>query len=764
MNLAVKMMQEFKDRDNRLRLKGYRDKAGLIRERNLEAWDEQRLQSESLWLKKEAKSGTPLDELLVDAYALVCEAAKRTLGIQPYEVQVMAAIALHERFLIEQHTGEGKTLSAVMPAYLNALTGEGVHVLTFNDYLANRDAEWMGPIYRFLGLTVKSVQAGMSLSEKREAYAADITYVTAKEAGFDYLRDTIALSVAETVHRPFHYVIVDEADSLLLDEARVPLVIAGEPGSSEGEGIRFAEVARQLEQDEHYDFDEFKRNVYLNEAGAAKAEELLGCGNLYESHNSHLLSSLNCALHAESLLKKDVDYIVREGKIELIDEYTGRVAENRHLPDGLQAALEAKEGLQHSAGGRILGTITLQHFLSLYPKICGMTATAHVSAVEFEDIYVLQVVQIPPNRPNIRIDHPHRIYTHKEAKLKALVQEVSSVHRVGRPILIGTSSVEESDVLAEALAVAGVPCYVLNAKNDAKEAEIIAKAGEIGAVTVSTNMAGRGVDIRLGGGNPMQAEVVAKLGGLYVIGTHIHESVRIDDQLRGRSSRQGDPGASVFFVSLEDELILRFGMDKAIPSAYRDLRQDDALEESVLQGIIAHIQRVMMGQNFDIRLELNRYSDTVEKQRRILYEERLGILKGETPMSPVEQRVRLYYIDKFWADHLAYVSYIREGIHLTSLVNRYPINEFHEQIIQAYEQIPAKIDRETANMLERLGGSNDPAEWEKFGLKSPASTRTYMINDQYMEYLQNPSSWGAGTVIAYWMRRMLRPVFRWPKF
>ncbi|SDF46435.1 preprotein translocase subunit SecA [Fontibacillus panacisegetis] len=764
MNLAVKMMQEFKDRDNRLRLKGYRDKARLIRERNLEAWDDQRLQSESHRLKKEAKSGTPLDELLVDAYALVCEAAKRTLGIQPYEVQVMAAIALHERFLIEQHTGEGKTLSAVMPAYLNALTGEGVHVLTFNDYLANRDAEWMGPIYRFLGLTVKSVQAGMSLSEKREAYAADITYVTAKEAGFDYLRDTIALSVAETVHRPFHYVIVDEADSLLLDEARVPLVIAGEPGSSEGEGIHFAEVARQLEQDEHYDFDEFKRNVYLNEAGAAKAEELLGCGNLYESHNSHLLSSLNCALHAESLLKKDVDYIVREGKIELIDEYTGRVAENRHLPDGLQAALEAKEGLQHSAGGRILGTITLQHFLSLYPKICGMTATAHVSAVEFEDIYVLQVVQIPPNRPNIRIDHPHRIYTHKEAKLKALVQEVSSVHRAGRPILIGTSSVEESDMLAEALAVAGVPCHVLNAKNDAKEAEIIAKAGEIGAVTVSTNMAGRGVDIRLGGGNPTQAEVVAKLGGLYVIGTHMHESVRIDDQLRGRSGRQGDPGASVFFVSLEDELMHRFGMDKAIPSAYRDLRQDDALGESVLHSKIAHIQRVMMGQNFDIRLELNRYSDTVEKQRRILYEERLGILKGETSMSPVEQRVRLYYIDKFWADHLAYVSYIRESIHLTSLVNRYPINEFHEQIIQAYEQIPAKINRETANMLERLGGSNDPAEWEKFGLKSPASTRTYMINDQYMEYLQNPSSWGAGTVIAYWMRRMLRPVFRWPKF
>lgn len=764
MILAVKLMRKFKDRETRHKLQGYRDKAELIRKRNLETWDEKQFQAESLRLKKEAKSGTLLDELLVDAYALVCEAAKRTLGLHPYDVQIMAAIALHEGFVIEQHTGEGKTLSAVMPAYLNALTGEGVHVLTFNDYLAHRDAEWMGPIYRFLGLTVKSVQAGMSLSEKREAYAADITYVTAKEAGFDYLRDTIALDEADTVHRPFHYVIVDEADSLLLDEARVPLVIAGEPVSSKSDGIRFAEVARQLEQEEHYEFDEFKRNVYLNEAGTAKAESLLGCGNLYESHNSHLLSSLNCALHAESLLKKDVDYIVRDGKIELIDEYTGRVAENRHLPDGLQAALAAKEGLQTKTGGKILGTITRQHFLSLYPKICGMTATAQASAMEFEDIYALQVVQIPPNRPNIRIDHPHRIYTHKEAKLKALVQEISSVHATGRPILIGTSSVGESDMLAEALAAAGVPCHVLNAKNDAKEAEIIAKAGEIGAVTVSTNMAGRGVDIRLGGGNPAQAEVVAKLGGLYVIGTHVHESVRIDNQLRGRSGRQGDPGASVFFVSLEDELMQRFGIDKVIPPAYRDLRQDEALEESVLYSKIEYIQRVMMGQNFHIRQELNRYSDMVEEQRRILYAQRLEILTGETPMGPSEQRVRLYYIDKFWADHLEDVSYIRESIHLTSLVNRNPIDEFHAQIIQAYEQIPAKINRESTNMLAKLGGSNDPAQWEKFGLKIPTSTWTYIINDQYMEYLQNRSSWTAGTIIAYWIRKMMRPVFGWSKF
>ncbi|URN96519.1 MAG: accessory Sec system translocase SecA2 [Candidatus Pristimantibacillus lignocellulolyticus] len=758
MNLVAKLMQKIVNDVTSHKLKVYRDKVELIRKRNLDSWDQKQLQAESLRLKKKAKSDTPLDELLVEAYALVCETAKRTLGLKPYDVQIMAAIALHESFLVEQHTGEGKTLSAVMPAYLNALTGEGVHVLTFNDYLAHRDAEWMGPIYRFLGLTVNSVQAGMSLSEKREAYAADITYVTAKEAGFDYLRDTIALNEADTVHRPFHYVIVDEADSLLIDEARVPLVIAGEQGFTSNVDIRFAEVARQFKRDVDYDFDEFKRNVYLNEVGSAKAELLLGCGNLYESHNSHLLMSLNCALHAESLLKKDVDYIVRDGQIKLIDEYTGRVAENRHLPDGLQSALAAKEGLQSKAGGEILGTITLQHFLSLYSKICGMTATAHVSAIEFKDGYELQVVQIPPNRPNIRIDHPHRIYTHKEAKFKALVQEISTIHATGRPILIGTSSVGESVMLADALAIADVPCHVLNAKNDAKEAEIIAKAGEIGAVTVSTNMAGRGVDIRLGGGDHTQADLVAKLGGLYVIGTYVNESVRIDDQLRGRSGRQGDPGASVFFVSLEDDLILRFGINKAI----RNLRQDEVLNESVLRSKIVHIQRVIMGQNLHIRQELNGYSDMVEDQRRILYKERLGILKGETPMSPSEQRVRLFYIDKFWAEHLAYASYIREGIHLESLANRNPIDEFHTQIIEAYEHISAQINRESANMLARLGGSNDPAMWKKFGLKNPPSTRTYIINDQYIQ--KKASNRSPETIIAYWIRKILGRAFGWEKF
>ncbi|MBO9599543.1 MAG: accessory Sec system translocase SecA2, partial [Cohnella sp.] len=416
-----------------------------------------------------------------------------------------------------------------------------------------------------------------------------------------------------------------------------------------------------------------------------------------------------------------------------IDPFTGRIAENRHWPDGLQAAVEAKEGLQSKTSGKILGTITLQHLLSLYPKISGMTATAQVSADEFKDIYELNVVTIPPNTPCVRVDHPSLLFTDKEAKLRALVKEIASVHKTGRPILIGTSSVEESDALADALAAASVPCNVLNAKNDAEEAAIIANSGRLGAVTVSTNMAGRGVDIRLGGGDPQQAEEVAKLGGLYVIGTHMNESLRIDNQLRGRAGRQGDPGASRFYVSLEDELIVRYGTEKAIPPSYRKLKQDEPLAESSLHKGLDHIQRIVMGQNFDIRRELNRYSDMVEEQRRILYGERTAILRGEIPLGAAEKRARLFYIDRAWADHLAYVNYIREGIHLESLANRNPIDEFHVRIIQAFEQLPDKIEKDTEKFLSKLDKTKDDHDWDRLGLQGPASTWTYIMNDQYIQ-------------------------------
>lgn len=733
----LKFVQKVKERFSGHKLKPYYDKLGEIRRMDVSNWSDEQLKSKSLQLKDEAMSGTSLDKLLVPAFAIACEAASRTLGLKPYDVQVVAGLALHDGQLVEMQTGEGKTLAAVLPAYLNALQGQGVHVLTFNDYLAERDASWMGPIYRYLGLSVGAATAGKSIEDKKQAYAADVTYVTAKEAGFDYLRDAIRMDAAEIVLRPFHYTIVDEADSLLIDEARVPLVIAGAMPSSSNDGKRMATFAGKLQLGEHFDFDEHKRNVFLTDAGVAKAEAELNCDNLYDSSNATLLTSLNCALHAEALVKRDVDYIIRDGKLELIDPFTGRIAENRHWPDGLQAAVEAKEGLESKTSGKILGTITLQHLLSLYPKISGMTATAQVSADEFKDTYELNVVTIPPNKPCVRVDHPSLLFTDKDAKLRALVKEIGSVHATGRPILIGTSSVEESDALAEALAKASVPCNVLNAKNDAEEAEIVAKSGQLGAVTVSTNMAGRGVDIKLGGGDPKQAEEAAKLGGLYVIGTHMNESLRIDNQLRGRAGRQGDPGASRFYVSLEDELIVRYGTEKAIPQSYRKLKQDEPLAESALHKGMDHVQRIVMGQNFDIRRELNRYSDMVEEQRRIIHKERSAILRGEIPLGAAEKRVRLFYIDRAWSDHLAYINYIREAIHLESLANRNPIDEFHMRIIQAFEQLPDKIEKDTAKFLAKLDKTKDDHDWERLGLQGPASTWTYIMNDQYIQKQAN---------------------------
>lgn len=739
MNFASKWVQSIKDRFVSHKLKHLSDKLNEISRMNLNSWDDAKLKEQSLKLKMQASQGTSLDELLVEAYAIAGEAASRVLGMRPFDVQYMAGTALHEGNLVEMQTGEGKTLAAVMPAYLNALQGKGVHILTFNDYLAGRDALWMGPVYKYLGLSVGFVKDGMSTLERQHAYAADITYVTAKEAGFDYLRDSIVMSDGDRVHRPFHYAIVDEADSLLIDEARVPLVIAGEVASTGSDGSAMAALAKQLKQGEHYDFDENKRNVYLTEAGAERAEEHLRSGNLYENHNTHLLTALNCALHAESLLKRDVDYMIRDGKLELIDLYTGRVAENRHWPDGLQAAVEAKEGMQTKSSGKILGTITLQHLLSLYPKIAGMTATAQDSANEFEETYSLNVVDIPPNRPRIRIDYPSRIFTHKEARLKALVKEITEVHATKRPILIGTSSVEESDQLAEELLKAGVACHVLNAKNDEREAEVIAKAGELGAVTVSTNMAGRGVDIRLGGGNPQQADEVAKLGGLYVIGTHMNESARIDNQLRGRAGRQGDPGSSRFYVCLEDELIHRFGIEKALPAAYRNKQQDEPLDASIFSKKMEHIQRVVMGQNFEMRQTLNKYSDMVEEQRRIQHEKRESVLMNQDSLGKAEKQVRLYHMDRIWSDHLAYVSYIREGIHLESLANRNPVDEFHRRIIEAFELLPDKIEKETAKTMSKLNAKahNERIDLEKEGLKGPSRTWTYLIQDQFMEKKSN---------------------------
>src|SRR5262245_40969931 len=542
---------------------------------------------------------------LPEVFALVREIARRVLGERPYDVQMLAGIALHEGKLVEMQTGEGKTLAAVAPVALNALGGQGVHVLTYNDYLARRDAEWMGPIYERLGLTVGCVQEGMSTAERHRAYRCDVTYLTVKEAGFDLLRDGLCLDPAAQVHRPFHLGLVDEADSLLIDEARIPLVIAGTLDEIGVDLGRLADIARQMERGIDYDTDEYAYNIFLTDRGVHRAESLLGSGNLFEGDNVRLQAELRNALHAEALLKRDVDYIVRDGRIELVDELTGRVAENRHWPDGLQAALEAKEGLRWQPEGKIFGSITVQHFLRRYPRLCGMTGTARAAAAELADVYGLQVVEIPPNRPCIRVDHPDVIHATREARRRALLDEIAATHATGQPILVGTVSVEESESLAADLREAGIACRVLNAKNDAEEAAIVAGAGALGAVTISTNMAGRGTDIRLGGGGERQRDAVVALGGLLVIGTNRHESRRIADQLRGRAGRQGDPGASRFLISLEDSLLQRCGIERLLPARLRqELRAagaagEDArtIDHPAVRREVARVQRIVEGQH-----------------------------------------------------------------------------------------------------------------------------------------------------------------------
>jgi preprotein translocase subunit SecA len=719
---------------------------------DLENASDSELKESSARLIEQARQGVSLDDLLVEAFALARESAWRTIGLRPFDVQVVAGIVMHQGKLAEMNTGEGKTLAAVLPAYLNALTGKGVHIHTFNDYLARRDASWMGPVYTFLGLRVGCIQEGMSHDERKNAYAADITYSTAKEAGFDYLRDHLCYDPEKLVHRDFNFVIVDEADSILVDEARIPLVIAGSTGLPKAEPGNLAQIAKSLKEGIDLETDEGKRNIYLTPSGLKKIEKILGCKNLHAPENLDLLTKLNQALHAEFLVHRDIDYIVRKGKIEIVDEFTGRVVEDRHWPDGLQAAVEAKEKLRLGSGGSILGSITLQHFLQLYPKISGMTATAQSAADELLRFYNLEVVVIPPHRLCIRKDLPDLVFTHKEAKIKALIQEIKHWNENQRPILVGTSSVEESEDLAQVLEEAGISCQVLNAKNDELEAKIIAKAGAPGAVTISTNMAGRGTDIKLGGDKEQQRDAVVKLGGLYVIGTNRHESLRIDLQLRGRAGRQGDPGASRFFISLEDNLIERYGLRKIVPRKYRDLKQNDPIGQPLVNREIARGQRIIEGQNFEIRKTLWKYSILVEKQRKTIQNRReeilldgsdLGFLDEKAPerysdlesllgkdrIQNIEKTITLFQIDRCWAEHLAMIADVREGIHLASVGGNSPVQEFHKIVDAEFHRLEQKIDDAIIETFLSLPVSESGIDLGKQGIRGPSSTWTYLITD-----------------------------------
>jgi preprotein translocase subunit SecA len=710
------------------------------------------LKNMSARLIGQARQGVPLNSLLAEAFALAREVSWRTVRMRPFDVQVLAGTTIHQGKLAEMNTGEGKTLVAVLPAYLNALTGEGVHILTFNDYLARRDAAWLGPIYEFLGLRVGCIQEGLSPLQRKKAYGADITYSTAKEAGFDYLRDHLCYRTKDLVHRDFHFAIVDEADSILIDEARIPLVIAGSTDTPEAEPGNLAQIAKSLKEGIDFETDEGKRNIYLTDGGLERIEKWLGCKNLHDPKNFGLLTKLNQALHAEYLLHRDIDYIVRKGKIEIVDEFTGRVVEDRHWPDGLQAAVEAKEKLRLGSGGSILGSITLQHFLQLYPKISGMTATAQPAASELELFYGLKVVVIPPNRPCIRKDHPDVVFTHKEAKTKALIEEIRNCQAVRRPVLVGTASVEESEGLASALEDAGISCQVLNAKNDELEAKIIAQAGSPGAVTISTNMAGRGTDIKLGGDKEQEREKVVELGGLYVIGTNRHETLRIDRQLRGRAGRQGDPGSSRFFISLEDDLIERYGLKNLLPKPCRTLRQDNSLEEPLVRKEIARGQRIVEGQNFEIRKTLWKYSILIEKQRELIQQRRQEILRdgaylgfleekapkhysrmislvGKDQAKNIEKQITLYQIDRCWAEHLAAIADVREGIHLASVGGRSPIQEFHKIADDGFRHLEQKIDEAIVKTFKSLPITKKGVDLDKEGIRGPSSTWTYLITD-----------------------------------
>ncbi len=606
-----------------------------------------------------------LNTLLPVVFAVAREAAARLLGMRPFDVQMAAGVALHQGKLAQMATGEGKTLVAVPPAVLNALAGRGVHVFTANDYLARRDAGWMGPVYRFFGLDVGFVVQGMTPDERRRAYAADVTYVTAKEAGFDFLRDHTADDPDRVVvRRPRHYVIVDEADFILIDEARVPLVIAGPAPGLDIDHRRLAALVRELRRGVDYDADEYQRTVVLTETGFRHAGKLLGGVRLDRPDQNLLLSAVHVALHAETLLKRDRDYIVRGGRVELVDEFTGRVAENRRWPHGIQPAVEAKEGVEVRPEGKILGSIPVQHFVRLYPKIAGMTATAVPAAAEFDQFFGLTTVVFPPNRLCERDDEDDVVFTHRAAKHEALLEEIARVNATGRPMLAGTASVRESEELAAMLKARGVRCRVLNARHDAREARIVAQAGRSGAVTIATNMAGRGTDIVLGGNpagltsemlhqrglNPAEVDkatydavfreakarcdaehdVVVAAGGLHIVGTERHDSRRIDNQLRGRAGRQGDPGSSRFYLSLDDDLMKRFASDRVAGLMERlGLEDDVAIESRLVSKTIESAQSRVEGFNFDIRKRVVDFDDVINKQRETIYAERDKVLHNE---------------------------------------------------------------------------------------------------------------------------------------
>lgn len=576
--------------------------------------------------------GESLDSLLPEAFALVREGAKRVLGLFPYKVQIMGGITLHDGNIAEMRTGEGKTLTATMPVYLNALSGDGVHVVTVNEYLASRDAREMGELYNFLGLSVGLNLTGMSSEEKRAAYAADITYSTNSELGFDYLRDNMVVYKSQMVQRPLNYAVVDETDSILIDEARTPLIISGQAEKSTVLYQRADMFVKGLKEEEDYTIDLTSKTISLTDEGINKAEQTFRLPNLYDVDNSALVHHIDQALRANYIMLRDIDYVVDEGKVKIVDGFTGRIMEGRRYSDGLHQAIEAKEGVEVENESKTMATITYQNYFRMYRKLSGMTGTAKTEEEEFREIYNMNVIAIPTNRPVQRIDGHDLIYPSLRSKFRAVVQDIKQRHEAGQPILVGTVAVETSELLSNLLRAEGIPHEVLNAKNHFKEAEIIMSAGQRGAVTIATNMAGRGTDIKLGKG-------VKELGGLCVIGTERHESRRIDNQLRGRSGRQGDPGATQFYLSLEDDLMKRFGGEKMQAIWERlnltDEGDDNFIQSKMLTRQVESSQKRVEGNNYDTRKSVLEYDEVMREQREIIYSQRLQIINEDQSLEKV---------------------------------------------------------------------------------------------------------------------------------
>jgi len=691
--------------------------------------------------------------------AIARVAAERATGLRPFDVQLLGALRMMAGDVIEMGTGEGKTLSGAIAAAGYALAGRNVHVVTINDYLARRDAEWMGPLIEAMGLTVGWITADSTREERRAAYRCDVTYASVNEIGFDVLRDQLVIDVADLVSPNPDVAIIDEADSVLVDEALVPLVLAGTTHreTPKLEIVRLVgELVADRDADNYFATDDDSRNVHLTDAGARRLEKALGGIDLYAEENvATTLTEINVALHAHVLLQRDVHYIVRDGAVQLINASRGRIAALQRWPDGLQAAVEAKEGIETTETGEVLDTITVQALINRYPTVCGMTGTALAAGEQLRQFYKLAVSSIPPNTPNVRVDEPDRVYITAAAKNEAIIDHIIARHASGQPILVGTQDVAESEDLHSRLLRRGVPAVVLNAKNDEEEARVIAEAGKLGAVTVSTQMAGRGTDIRLGGSDEADHDDVAELGGLHLIGTGRHRTERLDNQLRGRAGRQGDPGSSVFFASWEDDVVAAHLEPGKLPNECDETGRSTSAKATAL---LDHAQRVAEGRLLDVHANTWRYNQLIAQQRAIIVERRNTLLStptareelrelaaerydelveelagsdtgAEDELERICRQIMLFHLDRGWADHLAYLSDIRESIHLRALGRQNPLDEFHRLAVDAFANLAADAIEASQQTFETANILVDEPGLDLSKLARPTSTWTYMVHD-----------------------------------